>query len=117
QNTLVTLKLTGAQLKKTLGVGLLAISGLRVEIDLKQQPGGQLVSATLRDGSPIDDSRFYSVTTNDFLVAGADGYVELGKEREIKKTGILLRDVLGDYIKARRVLTPTLDGRVIVKDK
>ena len=114
QNTLVTLKLTGAQLKKTLNVGLLAVSGLRVRLDLKMPAGQRLVSVTLPDGTPIDDTALYSITTNDFVVAGGDGFSEVGKGSEIKDSGILLRDVLVDYIKARRTLSPALDGRVIV---
>jgi 2',3'-cyclic-nucleotide 2'-phosphodiesterase (5'-nucleotidase family) len=112
QNTLVTLKLTGAQLKSVLHVDLLAVSGIRVHFDLKKPAGQRLVSVTLSDGSPIDDSKLYSVTTNDFVVAGGDGFEELGRGREIKDTGILLRDALLDYIKARRVLSPVLDGRI-----
>src|SRR5439155_6366023 len=115
ENTLVTLKLTGAQLKKTLNVGLVAVSGLRVVFDLKKASGEQLVSVTLPDGSPIDAARLYSITTNDFLVAGGDMLAELGRGTEIKDTGILLRDVFIAYIKARRVLSPTVDGRIAVK--
>lgn len=115
QNTLVTLKLTGAQLKKTLNWDLLAVSGLRVRLDLKKPPGEKLVSATLSDGAPIDDAESYTVTTNDFVLAGGDGFSEVGKGLEIKDTGILLRDVLVAYIKAHAVLSPAVDGRVIVE--
>src|SRR5262249_3003230 len=72
QNTMVTLKMTGAQLKKTLerglppGIGLVALSGLRVQFDLKKPVGRQLVSALLTNGSSLEDSQLYSITTNDF---------------------------------------------------
>jgi 2',3'-cyclic-nucleotide 2'-phosphodiesterase (5'-nucleotidase family) len=113
-NTLVTLSLTGQQLKRTLAGGLLAVSGLHVELDLERPKGQQLISATMPGGAPIDDAMIYSVTTNDFLVAGGDGYVELGKGRGLKDTGTLLRDVLVDYIRARGTISPTLDGRIVV---
>jgi 2',3'-cyclic-nucleotide 2'-phosphodiesterase/3'-nucleotidase len=113
-NTLVTLNLTGQQLKRTLASGLLAVSGLHVELDLERPKGQQLISATMPGGAPIDDATVYSVTTNDFLVAGGDGYVELGKGRGLKDTGTLLRDVLVDYVRARGTISPTLDGRVVV---
>jgi len=115
QNTLVTLKVTGAQLKKVLNVGLLGVSGIRVHMDLKRSSGERLVSVALADGTPIQDARLYSVTTNDFLVAGGDGFGELGRGREIKDTGILLRDVLLDHIRSHRVLSPVLDGRIVVE--
>ncbi len=121
QNTMVTLKLTGAQLRKSLErglvsiVGLPAVSGIRVQLDRTKPEGQQVVSLTLPDGTPVEDSKLYSMTTNDFVVAGGDGYTELAKGTDIVDTGVYLRDVLVDYIKARRVLTPATDGRMLVK--
>jgi 5'-nucleotidase/UDP-sugar diphosphatase len=118
QNTLVTLKITGAQLKKTIihglssTVGLMAISGVRVRFDHTKSDEPQLVSLTLADGTPVDDAKLYSVTTNDFVLAGGDGYTELANGTDIRDTGIYLRDVFVDYIKSRRVLFPVLDGRI-----
>ena len=120
QNTMITLKLTGAQMKKTLerglvtSVGMAAVSGIRVRLDRTKPAGQRVVSLVLLDGAPVDDSKLYSVTTNDFVLAGGDGFTELAKGTDIMDTGILLRDVLVDYIKARRVLSPTLDGRLVV---
>src|SRR5262245_60787453 len=120
QNTLVTMKLTGAQLKKTLErglvstVGMLAISGMRVQFDRTKPAGQQVVSVHLTDGAILDDSKLYSVTTNDFVLAGGDGFSEFAKGTDIIDTGIFLRDVLVDYIKARRTLSPRLDGRIVV---
>src|SRR6185295_18237662 len=120
QNTLITLKLTGAQLKKTLErglvttVGMAAISGVRVQFDRTKPPGQQIVSALLTDGTPIDDSKLYSVTTNDFVLAGGDGYTEFAKGTDVLDTGIFLRDVFVEYIKARHVIAPTMDGRIVV---
>lgn len=118
QNRLFTLKLTGAQLKKTLviglnsTVGLMAVSGLRVRYDRSKIGEAQVALLTLSDGTAVDDAKLYSVTTNDFIMAGGDGYSELSAGTDIKDTGIILRDVLVDYIKARRVLSPAVDGRV-----
>jgi 5'-nucleotidase / UDP-sugar diphosphatase len=119
QNTLTTLKLTGAQLKKTLergllnSVGIMAVSGVRVQFDRDKPPGRQIVSAVLLDGTAIDDSKQYSVTTNDFVLAGGDGFSEFANGTDIVETSVLLRDVLVDYIKARRTLSPKLDGRIL----
>ena len=120
QNTMVTLRLTGAQLKKTLEhglmptVGMVALSGVRVQFDRTKPAGQQVVSALLVDGTAVDDSKLYTLATNDFVVAGGDSFTELGKGTDITDTGILLRDVLVDYIKAHRVLTPVVDGRIVV---
>lgn len=120
QNTLVTLKLTGAQLRKTLErgltstVGLPAVSGLRVQFDRSKPPGQQVVHAVLLDGSALEDSKLYSVTTNDFVLAGGDGYDEFAKGTDIVDSGIFLRDVLVEYVKAHRTISPKLDGRIVV---
>ena len=120
QNTMVTLKLTGAQVKKTLErgllntVGLAAVSGLRVHLDRTKPQGQQVVSATLLDGTAVDDSKLYSVATNDFILAGGDGYTEIANGTDIIDSGIYLRDVLVDYIKTQVTIVPKLDGRVVV---
>jgi len=119
-NTMVTLKLTGAQLKKTLerglvpSVGVVAISGIRVQFDMKKPEGQRIVSLQLADGNLVEDSKLYSITTNDFVQVGGDGFTEFFKAMDVVDTGIFLRDVLVDYIKARRIISPVLDGRIIV---
>jgi 2',3'-cyclic-nucleotide 2'-phosphodiesterase (5'-nucleotidase family) len=114
QNTLVTVELTGAQLKQILGRALVAVSGARIRVDLSKPVGQKLVSATLADGTPLDDKKVYTVTTNDFVVAGGDGFIEFANGQKIQDTAIFLRDVLVKYVQARRVISPRLDGRVRV---
>ena len=116
-NTLVTLKLSGAQLKKTFEhgllttVGMVAVSGVRLQFDRNK-----LISAVMPDGRAMDDATLYTVTTNDFVVAGGDDFNEFAKGTNIVNTGISLRDVLVDYIKAHRTLSPKLDGRIEVRN-
>lgn len=114
QNTLVTLEMSGAQVKKVLGRILLAVSGVRVQLDLKKPEGERLVSAVLADGTPINDTEIYTVTTNDFVVAGGDGLIEFGQGRNIRDSAVFLRDAMVEYIKANPVVSPRLDGRVKV---
>jgi len=120
QNTMVTLKLTGAQLKKTLerglvpSIGIAATSGVRVQYDRNKPYGQQVVALQLLDGTPVDDSKLYSIATNDFVLAGGDGFAEIAEGSDITDTGIFLRDVLVDYIKTRRTISPVLDGRITV---
>jgi 5'-nucleotidase/UDP-sugar diphosphatase len=120
QNRLVTLKLTGAQLKKTLerglvsSVGMTAVSGIRVQYNRTAQPGRQVISASLLNGEVIEDSKLYTVTTNDFVVAGGDGFTEFAAGADIIDSGIYLRDVLVNYIKTHRTLTPVVDGRIVI---
>jgi 2',3'-cyclic-nucleotide 2'-phosphodiesterase (5'-nucleotidase family) len=106
------MRLTGAQLKRSLAVRLTAVSGLRVVYDQRQPMGSRLVSVTLEDGSPILDSATYTVAINDFMQAGGDDYAEFSKGIDVKDAGIRLRDVVSEYIKTKKVLSPVIDGRI-----
>jgi 2',3'-cyclic-nucleotide 2'-phosphodiesterase (5'-nucleotidase family) len=112
ENTIVTMKLTGLQLKRSLAVRLTAVSGVRAVYDLRKPKNEQLVSATLEDGSPIVDGATFTVAINDFMQAGGDDYTEFASGTDAKDTGIRLRDVVSEYIKTKKTITPVLDGRI-----
>ena len=112
ENTLVTMRLNGAQIKRILGRTVMSLSGVRVKLDVTKPEGKRLVSARLQDGTPIRDKDFYSVTTNDYLVTGGDGYKEFSEGISVEDTGILVRDALGEYIARLGVVQPRLDGRI-----
>ena len=112
QNILFKLKLNGAQVKRVLNHDFIAVSGLRVQFDLNKPQGQRLVHVAMPDGSPIDDEKLYTVATNDFVIAGGDGFSEFANGREIEDTGVFLRDVFIDYIRSRKVIAPVLDGRI-----
>jgi 2',3'-cyclic-nucleotide 2'-phosphodiesterase (5'-nucleotidase family) len=116
ENTIVTMKITGAQLKRTLAVRLTAVSGIRVAFDLRKPRGEQLVSVTLDDGSPILDNAIYTVAINDFMQAGGDDYTEFAQGTDVKDAGIRLRDVVSDYIRTKKSITPLIDGRIQIVD-
>ena len=94
---------------------MLAVSGLRVVWDLSKPSPERLVSVTLPDGSAIRDTAMYSIVVNDFMAAGGDGLVELARGRNTEDTGVLLRDVISDYIRKNPQVTPILDGRVTIR--
>jgi len=112
ENTIVTMKITGAQLKRSLAVRLTAVSGVRAVFDLRKPKDERLVSVTLEDGSPILDHATYTVAINDFMQAGGDDYTEFANGTDVKDAGIRLRDVVSDYIRDKKTITPTLDGRI-----
>ncbi len=120
KNTLVRLRMTGAQIKAALedGVGFVLAAagntgaypytaGLRFEVDLNQ-PTGQRVSnlqVRLASGSwvALDMNATYRVVTNDFLANGGDGYATLktvtGDRRE--DTFLDYADSFLQYVKER----------------
>jgi len=117
QNTLVTMNLTGLQLKQLLNRRVLAVSGVRVSWDTTRPRGSQLVVATLTGGQPIEDAAQYSVAVNDFMAAGGDGLTELTQGASTRDTGILLRDAIASYLRKHPVVTATNDGRVTIRSR
>jgi 2',3'-cyclic-nucleotide 2'-phosphodiesterase/3'-nucleotidase/5'-nucleotidase len=117
-NTLVTAKLTGAQVKETIENGLANPSlnyfgqtaGLYVVYDLTKPFGQRVVKITLANGVPLQMTKYYTVVANDFMFSGGDQYTMLTKAKDIKDTGIPIRDVLIDYIKAQKVIEPVYKG-------
>lgn len=116
-NTLVTLKLTGEQLKQTIenGIGNPNISfgqvgGLYVKYDLSRPFGDRVTAMALENGEVIQPDKYYSVVVNDFMITGGDGYTVLAEGKDIKNTQIPIRDCLIDYLKAQKTVTPVYKG-------
>jgi len=112
-NTLVTAKLTGMQIRETIENGLGnekisfgQVAGIYVIYDLSKPFGQRITKVTLEDGTPLQNDRYYTVVANDFMFDGGDNYNVLQHGREIKNTGILVRDVLIDYIKNKKNINP-----------
>ena len=114
QNTLVTMRLSGAQIKRILGRAVMNVSGVRVKLHASKPEGKRLLSARLDDGSPIRDKEFYTVTTNDFLLMGGDGFIEFADGVDVEDTGILIRDAVAEHIARLGTVAPRLDGRIQV---
>lgn len=123
-NTLVTLELTGAQLREALENGLSQVeqgggrfpqvSGLTV-VYTRGRPAGQRLLEVRLGGQPLDAARIYSVATNDFLAGGGDGYAVFRAGRQIRDTQTVLRDIFIDLIRRSGSLSAKVDGRITVR--
>ena len=89
-----------------------AMGGVRLKID-----HNQLVECTVA-GEPIDDSRIYKVVTIDFLLGGGDSVYALKYASKVEDTGLFMRDVVIDHIKALtaagKKIVAEKDGRAVV---
>jgi len=112
EKTLVTMRLSGAQIKRILGRTMLSVSGVRVKLDPAKPEGKRLVSVRLENGTPLRDKDFYTVTTNDYLLMGGDGFTEFAGGADVEDTGILLRDAVAEHIARLGTVSPHLDGRI-----
>jgi 2',3'-cyclic-nucleotide 2'-phosphodiesterase/3'-nucleotidase len=99
ENTLITLKMTGAQLKKLMGDNLrggrakMQISGLVVKFKLS--PDGKAADIALeRNGKVIADTDEFSVVTNNYLTSGGSGGRAFNEGKDITDTMKPVRDYL-----------------------
>jgi 2',3'-cyclic-nucleotide 2'-phosphodiesterase (5'-nucleotidase family) len=121
ENTIFTLELTGAEVRRVLEDGLRSgritqVSGIRYEFDNKRPRGDRVVSVTLADGSPLDPEKTYKAACNNFMATGGDDNAALSQGKNRTDTGRNVRDVLEAYIAARSkngaALDQQLDGRI-----
>lgn len=105
-NTLVKMELTGAQLKRVIengikndSIGWVQVSGLKVYYNADAAQGNRITAMYLNDGTKIEDSKYYSVCTNDFMATGGDKYDFTGA-KNVVDTGKPIRDALVESLKA-----------------
>lgn len=114
-NTVVTMRLTGAQIKRMLadniynGRSLMQVSGL--EVGFKGSSGRPSGIRIYREGVEIKDDEEFAVATNSYLAGGGDGGAVFSEGRDIRDTMRGVRDILIDAFKAGPV-TPPASGRI-----
>lgn len=121
-NTLVTVKMTGAQVKMMLeqavqdgGKGI-QISGLTFQYDPARPSLDRVTGMKKADGTPVDLKATYVVGTNNFVGTGGDKF-EIFKDPEVAKTYtdtyILARDAFIDAVKAQKNVTAKIENRIV----
>ncbi len=121
-NSIVTMELTGGQIRElleqslTLKKGLLQTSGLRVEYSPRRPEGDRIVSLEI-DGDPAEETAYYRVATNVFLAGGGDYFSAFTGGRSRRDSGVLLRDAVAEYISLNTPLHPGFEpaGRWIAR--
>lgn len=120
-NTLTILELSGAELKAameeavTSGVGgglLLPSSGTSYVVDLSK-PAGSRINEVMVAGSPLELTKTYRLTFNNFTAGGGDAHFVLKSAKGNRiETGKVDIDVLVDFIKTRSPLDYKAEGRI-----
>jgi 2',3'-cyclic-nucleotide 2'-phosphodiesterase (5'-nucleotidase family) len=121
ENALVTLDLTGEQLRRFLDVVLSnrdAQSGARITYRLNDKKENEIVSVRLGSASAeqeIDPKATYTIVTIDYLVNRGGDYSVLQEAKNVQPLNITMRDAVLDYVKTQTALgqpiRSTLDGR------
>lgn len=120
-NTIVTLSVTGEQLRTAMENGVSRvedgsgrfpqISGMTLVFDGSKEPGSRVVEITV-GGQPLDAHRTYSITTNSFVGLGGDGYTVFNEAQNFFDTQFVDADVVADFIREAGTISPQIDGRI-----
>jgi 2',3'-cyclic-nucleotide 2'-phosphodiesterase/3'-nucleotidase len=102
-NTIVTMYLTGEQVRKVLeegtgSRGVVQVSGLKFSCKQDDPAGQRVKSITLENGTPLSPSGRYLVATNDFMANGGDRYLTFKEGDTIVNTQILVRDATMSWL-------------------
>jgi 5'-nucleotidase len=121
RNRLITLTLTGRQIKDTLEQQwldpkrprILQVSkGFAFAWDASKGDGERIIAEKMTlNGVPIDPAANYRVTVNDFLSLGGDGFTAL-KEGQAPVTGSYDVDALLSYFQANSPVGPVAGNRI-----
>jgi 2',3'-cyclic-nucleotide 2'-phosphodiesterase (5'-nucleotidase family) len=130
-NVVVTLNVTGAELKMMLENGVSRmpavdgrfpqVSGLCFTYNIEAPAGSRVTSAVRQaadgtcTGSPVDMTAgsTYKIAENDFMASGGDGYPNFASRIT---TQDIMDQVLADYITAQGTISPAIQGRVACFD-
>jgi 5'-nucleotidase / UDP-sugar diphosphatase len=105
-NTVVTFKATGKEIKQILQRYTPAVSGIRYRVQNKE-----LLESSI-GGQPIDDARVYQGVSNSYFA----GYALKGIT--VQDTGRPRLDTLIQFIRTKGTIRPAYDGRrVVVNDR
>jgi 5'-nucleotidase / UDP-sugar diphosphatase len=133
-NHLVVLRVTGRELKEILEHGLSdlsgtggqfpQVSGMRLTYKFTA-PSGQRITAVWIQEKPLDPETWYTLATNDFLLAGGDGYAIFKKILQGEKnsptqnprvilfdSGRELRDLVVAFIREKKQVSASAGGRI-----
>ncbi len=111
-NTLYTMKLSGADVKANIehgimndDIGWVQIAGARVTYNPNAEAGNRITSMFLEDGTPIEMDKYYTVVTNDFMFTGGDKY-DFKNSKDGLDTFIPIRDALMGAVEKAGVISP-----------
>jgi 5'-nucleotidase / UDP-sugar diphosphatase len=125
-NTTVLVSITGADIRAALENGVSGIdghggrfpqvSGLRIEVDPARPPGARVLSIEV-NGEPLDEARRYTVGSNNYMLAGGDGYGMLAKGRTLvgATDGKLLANEVMTFVRRQGIVNARAEGRVVLR--
>ncbi len=121
-NFLVSETITGQQLKDALELGyskagesagfFAQVGGINVIVDTTKPVGERVVSITFDNGKKFDLNTEYKLATNDFMVAGGDGYTMLAGKKDYREYNALDEILISHINSGKATFTEGPQGRV-----
>lgn len=108
------------------------VSGFKYTFDGSKPAGERLVSIILDDGTALEMDKWYTLTINDFMAGGGDGYSmfnvlnpdgvtnsetavqELDGARLVNRTSVYYRNAITKYIIENKTVNPEIEGRITI---
>lgn len=97
-NTLFTMEMKGSNIIKVLEHGVEPENfgwgqhaGVKIWYTPGAEKGKKITSVRLDDGTKLEDDKYYTVVTNDFMAVGGDSY-DFSASRNKKDTNLVIRD-------------------------
>jgi 2',3'-cyclic-nucleotide 2'-phosphodiesterase (5'-nucleotidase family) len=125
-NRVVTVEVTGSDLKRALENGLSQlpapngrfpqVSGLVIDAEVRRPAGDRIVSLKV-GGAPLDESRTYRVAINDFMLQGGDGYTAFRDATALlppEDSPPMATEVI-EYVIALGTVRTGVEGRIVLK--
>ncbi len=134
RNAPLVLRVTGKELKAILEHGLSdlsgtggqfpQISGMRLQYQ-SASPAGERITRIWVKEKLLNPKEWYTLATNDFLAAGGDGYGVFVRILGARKgytaqsprvvffdSGMEIRRLVSEYIKAKKMISSSVEGRI-----
>jgi len=94
------------------------VSGIQVTYSSQAPPGKRKVSLYINDVK-VEPAKMYKLATSDYIANGGDGYhaLRLGKRIDDKAQTKFIYEVVIEHIKAKRVIGPKVEGRIVDIDQ
>lgn len=108
-NTLVTMEMKGSDIIKVLEHGIEPDNfgwGQHAGVKLWYTPGAErgekITSVRLADGTKLENDKYYTVVTNDFMAVGGDSY-DFSAAKNVVDTNLVIRDEIANYWRENRI--------------
>jgi len=124
-NIVVKVRLSGAAIRAALEHGVSQVedlggrfpqvSGMTYSFS-RSRPAGSRITAVTIGGRPLDPDAFYTLATNDFILAGGDGYatVRAGEVIIDAAGGPVMATAVAVAIQQAQTIAPRVEGRITV---